>query len=217
MHWAEYQSNSNKAKLHLGFDLNHGIPRKLFLTEGNGAERPFVSNIIDPGQTAVLDRGYQAHALFDEWQQDGGFRMAADGGVRWRGQVLKNKCLSINNHDLVQDNHSGRQCVECNVREVRLLVSWYQFPKPVEPGMRQLNDPPSCFERRILFDQLFLFAPWSDVGNESVGYHGVLLAHICCIKAEILRSVLFFWCNHSVFQQNVKGDTIMPIGSADDE
>jgi IS4 transposase len=71
MHWAEYRTNSKKAKLHLGFDLNHGIPRKLFLTEGNGAERPFVSKIIDPGQTGVLDRGYQAHHLFDQWQQDG--------------------------------------------------------------------------------------------------------------------------------------------------
>ena len=70
MHWAEYRTNSKKAKLHLGFDLNHGIPRKLFLTKGNGAERPFVSNIIDPGQTGVLDRGYQAHQLFDQWQQD---------------------------------------------------------------------------------------------------------------------------------------------------
>ena len=71
MHWAEYRTNSNKAKLHLGFDLNHGIPRKLFLTEGIGAERPFVSSIIEPGQTGVLDRGYQAHNLFDQWQQDG--------------------------------------------------------------------------------------------------------------------------------------------------
>ena len=43
------------------------------------------------------------------------------------------KCLSINSHDLVQDNHSGRQCVECNIREIRLLVSWNQFAKSVEP------------------------------------------------------------------------------------
>lgn len=71
MHWAEYRTDSNKAKLHLGFDLNHGIPSKLFLTEGNGAERPFVSRIIEPGQTGVLDRGYQAHHLFDQWQLDG--------------------------------------------------------------------------------------------------------------------------------------------------
>lgn len=70
MHWAEYRSNSKKAKLHLGFDLNHGVPRKLFLTEGKGAERPFVSKIIEPGQTGVLDRGYQAHHLFDQWQED---------------------------------------------------------------------------------------------------------------------------------------------------
>lgn len=68
MHWAEYRTNSKKAKLHLGLDLNHSIPRKLFLTEGNGAERPFVSKIIEPGQTGVLDRGYQAHHLFDQWQ-----------------------------------------------------------------------------------------------------------------------------------------------------
>lgn len=70
MHWAEYRTNSRKAKLHLGFDLNHGVPHKLFLTEGKGAERPFVSKIIDPGQTGVLDRGYQAHHLFDQWQQN---------------------------------------------------------------------------------------------------------------------------------------------------
>jgi len=70
MHWAEYRTNSKKAKLHLGLDLNHSIPRKIFLTEGKGAERPFVSKIIDPGQTGVLDRGYQAHHLFDQWQLD---------------------------------------------------------------------------------------------------------------------------------------------------
>ena len=71
MHWADYRTKSKKAKLHFGLDLNHAIPRKLFLTEGNGAERPFVSKIIEPGQTGVLDRGYQAHHLFDQWQLDG--------------------------------------------------------------------------------------------------------------------------------------------------
>lgn len=71
MHWAEYKSNSNKAKLHLGFNINKGIPRKLFLTDAKGAERPFVETIIDPGQTAILDRGYQAHNLFDQWHSNG--------------------------------------------------------------------------------------------------------------------------------------------------
>lgn len=70
MHWADYRTNSKKAKLHLGFDLNQSIPSKLFVTEGKGAERPFVSKIIEPGQTGVLDRGYQAHHLFDQWQQN---------------------------------------------------------------------------------------------------------------------------------------------------
>ena len=82
--------------------------------------------------------------------------------------------------------------------------------------MRQLNDPPSGLERRILFNQFLLFASWSDVGDESIRHYSLLFAHICCIEAEILRSVLFFWCNHSVFQQRVKRDAVVPIGPADD-
>jgi len=71
MHWADYRKGSKKAKVHLGFDLNHGIPRKIFLSDGNKGERPFVSMILSPGQTGVMDRGYQAHARFDQWQEDG--------------------------------------------------------------------------------------------------------------------------------------------------
>lgn len=73
MHWADYRKNSKKAKLHLGFDLNRGLPSKVFLTPGKGAERPFVSQILLPGQTGVLDRGYQSHQLFDQWQEQGQF------------------------------------------------------------------------------------------------------------------------------------------------
>ena len=68
MHWADYRKGAKKAKVHLGFDLNRGIPRKIFLSDGKGAERPFVSMILSPGQTGVMDRGYQAHDLFDRWQ-----------------------------------------------------------------------------------------------------------------------------------------------------
>jgi hypothetical protein len=71
MLWADYRKGSNKAKVHVGFDLNHSIPRKVHLTEGNGGERPFVSKILSKGETAVTDRGYQCHGLFDQWQQDG--------------------------------------------------------------------------------------------------------------------------------------------------
>lgn len=71
MHWADYRKKSKKAKVHVGFDLNQAIPRKVYLTDGNGAERPFVSLILSDGQTGVMDRGYQSHQRFDQWQRDG--------------------------------------------------------------------------------------------------------------------------------------------------
>lgn len=71
MYWADYRRNSRKAKGHFGFDLNHGIPSAIFLTDGKGAERPFVSRILSPGQTATLDRGYQCHKLFDDLRDEG--------------------------------------------------------------------------------------------------------------------------------------------------
>jgi len=71
MTWADYRKGSKKAKTHLGFNLNQAIPTKIFLTDGKGAERPFVSQILSPGQTGVGDRGYQEHALFDSLQAEG--------------------------------------------------------------------------------------------------------------------------------------------------
>jgi hypothetical protein len=71
MSWADYRKNSNKAKVHVGFDLNHAIPAKVFMTEGQGAERPFVNQILSAGQTGIGDRGYQEHALFDSLQENG--------------------------------------------------------------------------------------------------------------------------------------------------
>jgi len=71
MQWADYREGAKKAKAHIGFDLNRAIPRKIYFTEGNGGERPFVSQILEPGQTGVMDRGYQCHQAFDQWQQEG--------------------------------------------------------------------------------------------------------------------------------------------------
>lgn len=71
MYWADYRKNTRKAKGHFGFDLNHGIPSAIFLSAGKGAERPFVSQILSPGQTGVMDRGYQCHDLFDTLQDEG--------------------------------------------------------------------------------------------------------------------------------------------------
>jgi hypothetical protein len=71
MEWADYRDGSKKAKAHIGFDINHGIPKRIFLTDGKQGERPFVDQIIDKGETGVMDRGYQSHAAFDRWQTDG--------------------------------------------------------------------------------------------------------------------------------------------------
>lgn len=65
MIWADYRTGSKKAKVHLGFSINQKIPNKIFLTNGKGAERPFVLDLLSPGQTGVCDRGYQCHNLFD--------------------------------------------------------------------------------------------------------------------------------------------------------
>lgn len=71
MYWADYRKGAKKAKGHFGFNINQGIPTKVFLTDGNGAERPFVSRILSPGQTGVMDRGYQSHKDFDLLQAEG--------------------------------------------------------------------------------------------------------------------------------------------------
>ena len=71
MTWADYRNGSKKAKIHLGFNVNQSIPTKLFMTDGLAGERPFVDQILSSGQTGVLDRGYQCHKLFDQWQENG--------------------------------------------------------------------------------------------------------------------------------------------------
>ncbi len=71
MDWADYRKGAKKAKTHIGFDLNRGVPRAIFLTSGTGGERPFVDRILAPGETAVSDRGYQSHSDFDQLQATG--------------------------------------------------------------------------------------------------------------------------------------------------
>lgn len=70
MDWADYSSNYKKAKVHVGFDINRGIPTKVFLTDGKQVERRFVQKIVGKGDTAVMDRGYQCNKDFDQWQTD---------------------------------------------------------------------------------------------------------------------------------------------------
>ena len=70
MYWADYRKGAKKAKGHFGFNINSGIPSKVYLTAGNGGERPFVSLILSKGQTGVMDRGYQSHKDFDLLQDE---------------------------------------------------------------------------------------------------------------------------------------------------
>jgi hypothetical protein len=71
MTWADYSSTTKKAKIHLGFDLNWGIPGKVRLTEGKGNEGPLVLQLLSPGQTGIMDRNYQCYRNFDLWQEKG--------------------------------------------------------------------------------------------------------------------------------------------------
>jgi Transposase DDE domain len=69
MRWADYKKDAKKAKVHLDFDLNRSIPRKISLTDGNAGERPFAMETLSHGQTGVMDRGYQCHKNFDLLQE----------------------------------------------------------------------------------------------------------------------------------------------------
>lgn len=71
MTWADYRENSKKAKVHVGFDLNHSIPASLTLTSGKGDKHKEVKHLITKGQTGIFDRYYQCHKDFDSWQEQG--------------------------------------------------------------------------------------------------------------------------------------------------
>ena len=56
MYWADYRDGSRKAKVHFGSAINHSIQSKIFLTDGKGDERPFVSQILSADQTGTKDK-----------------------------------------------------------------------------------------------------------------------------------------------------------------
>ena len=90
MYWADYRDGAKKAKVHIGFDLNRGIPQKIFLTDGKGDERPFVSKILAPGETGVMDRYYQRHKSFDDWQTEGKHFICRIKASTKRHEIRKN-------------------------------------------------------------------------------------------------------------------------------
>jgi hypothetical protein len=71
MLWADYSSTQKKAKVHVAFDINGGFPRKLCLSSAKVDERPYVNQLLEKGQTGVMDRNYQKYSMFDQWQSEG--------------------------------------------------------------------------------------------------------------------------------------------------
>jgi len=70
MEFADYRSGVKKAKVHLGFNLNQGIPERIALSAGKTDERPFIKKLVEPGQTMLADRYDQCHKNFDEYQSE---------------------------------------------------------------------------------------------------------------------------------------------------
>jgi hypothetical protein len=95
MYWADYRKGSKKAKAHCGFNINSGIPSKVFLTEGNGGERPFVDQILSKGQTGVMDRGYQSNRDFD-LLQDGNKHFVCRIKARTTRTIIKKHPVESN-------------------------------------------------------------------------------------------------------------------------
>ncbi len=71
MYWADFSDLKRKAKAHLAFDVNRSIPTAIVLTDGKVDERPYVKQLLSPGQTGIMDRNYQYYKDFDQWQADG--------------------------------------------------------------------------------------------------------------------------------------------------
>ena len=70
MEWADYRNGKKKAKAHFGYNLNQSIPSKIYLADGKSDERPYVSTILNKGETGVIDRYYQCYHDFDTWQNE---------------------------------------------------------------------------------------------------------------------------------------------------
>lgn len=62
--WATYNGRFNAVKLHLALELNRFMPVEALVTEGSFNEKTFLTNILKPGITYIMDRGYVSFKLF---------------------------------------------------------------------------------------------------------------------------------------------------------
>jgi len=70
MDWGNKRKDTKKAMVNVGFNINKGITCKAFITDGNSGERPFVNQILEPGETSIIDPGYQCQKSFDLLQEE---------------------------------------------------------------------------------------------------------------------------------------------------
>jgi len=122
MYWADYRDGSKKAKVHLGFDINHRIPSKIFFSSGKDAERPFVTKILSRGQTGIMDRGYQCHKRFDCWQKEGKYYVCRIKANTTKTTIRTNK---VNENSIVFYDEIvflGTPNVNQTEEEVRLIA-----------------------------------------------------------------------------------------------
>ncbi|MGK5095449.1 IS4 family transposase [Deltaproteobacteria bacterium TL4] len=94
MIWADYRKGAKKAKVHLGFNINQGIPQSLILTSGKSAEYMYVEKLLEIGQTGVMDRYYQCHKAFDAWQEQDRFFICRIKANTTKTVVLENPILA---------------------------------------------------------------------------------------------------------------------------
>jgi len=120
-YWADYPKDSKKPNVLLCFDLNRGIPNRIFLTDGIETERFFIETILAPGETGVMDREYQNHKLFDSWQAEGKYYIcrikASTKKTATRMSVIHPDSTVFYDAVVLLGIHS----VDLTVKEVRLI------------------------------------------------------------------------------------------------
>jgi DDE family transposase len=130
MYWADYRKGAKKAKGHFGFNINSGIPSKIYLTTGNGGERPFASLILSKGQTGVMDRGYQSHKDFDLLQDENKHFVCRIKANTTR-TILKENSIDPDNHifydAVVLLGMPGQNQTEKSVRVVGYKVAGVKY------------------------------------------------------------------------------------------